>query len=62
MTRYYRLSAQLMRVAYAEDLSSMLRSSAEAGLSLRQISDRLKLYGIEVTHQTISTWLRYPDS
>jgi len=62
LTRYYRLSAQLMRVAYAEDLSSMLRSSAEAGLSLRQISDRLELYGIEVTHQTVATWLRYPDS
>ena len=49
----HQLARRVVLVEYGHNLTAVL--AAMAG----HVATR---YGIEVTHQTISAWLRYPDS
>jgi len=60
---FYRLAVRVVAAEHGRHLPALLAEWNAAGLSLRAIVAELeRRYGIEVTHQTISAWLRYPDS
>ena len=57
------LARRVVLVEYGHDLTAVLAAMAREGVSLRAMAGHVATrYGIEVTHQTISAWLRYPDS
>ena len=58
----HQLARRVVLVEYGHDLTAVLAAMAGEGVSLRAMAGEVaRRYGIEVTHQTISTWLRYPD-
>ena len=60
---FYRLAVRVVAAEHGRHLPALLAEWNAAGLSLRAIVAELtRRYGIEVTHQTVATWLRYPDS
>lgn len=59
----HQLARRVVLVEYGHNLTAVLAAMAGEGVSLRAMAGHVATrYGIEVTHQTISAWLRYPDS